>query len=86
MIPFKHKSAIRVLGGASSGDTEVGKNPFLSDKAVGHKKKKLFPTIPERLQLSQLERQERTKLFKSFDSWGKNYEYILDLLEIVKFL
>lgn len=85
MIPFKRKSASRVLGGVSSGDTEVGKNPFLSDKAGGHKKKFLL-TIPERLQLSQLERQERTKLFKSFDSWEKNYEYILDFLEMVKFL
>lgn len=39
VIPFKRKSASRVLGGVSSGDTEVGKNPFLSDKAGGHKKK-----------------------------------------------
>ena len=38
VIPFKHRSAIRVLGGASSGDTEVGNNPFLSDKAGGHPK------------------------------------------------
>lgn len=88
MIPLKHRSSIRVLGGASSGDTKVGKNPFLPDKAGGHQKKSCFQ--PFQKDYSSVNWRDRKRPnYLSHLAHGKkkkNYEYILDLLEIVKFL